>query len=55
MLVTFQSKAAAEITMYQEHARRILELMNKDVERGVITPAELPDAIRLLEAAVTDS
>ncbi|MBR7780607.1 DUF1840 domain-containing protein [Undibacterium luofuense] len=55
MLVTFQSKAAAEITMYKEHARRILELIHKDVDRGVITPAELPDAIRTLEAAVTDS
>ena len=55
MLITFKSKAATEITMYKEHARRILELLQKDVERGIITPAELPHAIEKIEAAVADS
>ncbi len=55
MLITFTSKAATEITMYQEHARRILELIKKDVERGILTPAELPHAIKMLEQAVEDS
>ncbi len=55
MLITFTSKAASEITMYQEHARRILELLKKDVERGILTPAELPAAIQLIEQAVEDS
>ncbi|MFZ4529176.1 MAG: DUF1840 domain-containing protein [Undibacterium curvum] len=55
MLITFKSKAASEITMYKEHAKRILEILHKDVERGVITPAELPHAIEKIEAAVADS
>ncbi|MEB0140796.1 MULTISPECIES: DUF1840 domain-containing protein [unclassified Undibacterium] len=55
MLITFKSKAATEITMYKEHARRILELLQKDVDRGIITPAELPHAIEKIEAAVADS
>ena len=55
MLITFKSKAATEVTMYKEHARRILELLEKDVERGVITPAELPHAIEKIEAAVANS
>lgn len=55
MLVTFQSKAAAEVTMYKEHARRFLELLGKNAERGVITVAELPGAIEKIEAAVAES
>jgi hypothetical protein len=55
MLITFKSKAAAEVTMYKEHARRILDMLNKDVERGVITSEETARAIRLIEAAVAES
>lgn len=55
MLITFKSKAATEITMYKEHARRILDLLHKDVDRGIITPAELPLAIVKIEAAIADS
>ena len=39
MLVTFKSKAAAEVLMYEDHAKRILDLLNKDVKRGIITAA----------------
>ncbi|MET0855455.1 MAG: DUF1840 family protein, partial [Telluria sp.] len=31
MLITFTSKAAAEVTMYKEHAKRMLDLLGKDV------------------------
>ena len=31
MLITFKSKAAAEVIMYKEHAQHILELIGKDV------------------------
>jgi hypothetical protein len=55
MLITFTSKAAAEVTMYKEHARRALELLNKDVNRGVLTFAETANAIKVLEAAVAES
>jgi uncharacterized small protein (DUF1192 family) len=55
MLMTFKSRAAAEILMYKEHARRILELLGKDVDQGVITVAELPAAIALLEKEIAAS
>lgn len=55
MLITFTSKAAAEVTMYKEHARRALELLHKDVDRGVLTFAETADAIKVIEAAVAES
>ena len=55
MLVTFKSKAAAEVLMYEEHAKRILDLLNKDVKRGIITAAEMPNAIAKLEAEIAES
>lgn len=55
MLVTFKSKAAAEVLMYEEHAKRILDLLNKDVKRGVLTSAELPNAVAKLEAEIAES
>ena len=54
MLVTFKSKAAAEVLMYQDHAKRILDLLHKDVKRGVITPAETATAITTLEAEIAE-
>ncbi len=55
MLVTFKSKAAAEVLMYEEHAKRILDLLNKDVKRGIITSAEAPNAVARLEAEIAES
>jgi septal ring factor EnvC (AmiA/AmiB activator) len=55
MLMTFKSRAAAEILMYKEHAQRILELLGKDVDQGVITVAELPTAIARLEKEIEAS
>lgn len=55
MLVTFKSKAAAEVLMYEEHAKRILDLLHKDVKRGVITSAEAPTAVATLEAEIAES
>jgi hypothetical protein len=55
MLVTFKSKAAAEVVMYEEHAKPLLELIGKDVKRGVITAEEAALAIVKLEAAVSES
>jgi hypothetical protein len=54
MLVTFKSKAAADVIMYKEHAKRILDLLGKDVSRGVITPEEIPSAIARLEAEIAE-
>lgn len=55
MLITFKSKAAAEVVMYKEHAKRILELLHKDLDRGVITAAETAGAIAKLEAEIAES
>jgi hypothetical protein len=55
MLVTFKSKAAAEVVMYEEHAKPLLDLIHKDIKRGVITAAETANAIARLEAAVNES
>lgn len=54
MLVTFKSKAAAEVLMYETHARPILDLLGKSVERGVITAEETGDAIHRIEAEITE-
>lgn len=55
MLVTFKSKAAADVLMYEEHAKRILDLLNKDVRRGIITAEEAPNAVAKLEAEIAES
>lgn len=52
MLVTFKSKAAGSIIMYEENAKPILDLFGKDVKQGIITPAETGDAIAKLEAEI---
>lgn len=55
MLVTFKSKAAAEVIMYQEHAKRILDLLHKNVDQGVITVAESAAAIATIETEIAQS
>lgn len=55
MLVKFKSKAAAEVLMYEDHAKRILDLFHKDVKRGVITAEEAPQAVAKLEAEIAES
>ncbi|RZI43947.1 DUF1840 domain-containing protein [Herbaspirillum sp. HC18] len=55
MLVTFKSKAAAEVLMYEEHAKRILDLLDKDVKRGIITAQETPHAVERLEEEIAES
>jgi hypothetical protein len=52
MLVTFKSKSSPEVTMYQEHAQRILDVLSKNPARGVITAAEAANALTLLEQEV---
>lgn len=55
MLVTFKSKAAAEIVMYEEHAKALLDLLHKDVKRGVVSVGETAAAVAKLESAIHDS
>lgn len=52
-LVIFHSKAAADITMFAENARRIFEILGRpESPRGVITSEQVPDALQRLTAAV---
>jgi hypothetical protein len=55
MLITFKSKAYPNVLMVQEHAQRILDLLHKDPERGVITAEEAPKAVQLLEHEIDES
>ncbi len=55
MLITFKSKAAADVLMYEQHAKRILDLLHKDVKRGVITVPELDGALQALEPVLAES
>jgi hypothetical protein len=55
MLIRFKSKAAAEVLMYEEHAKRILDLFGKDIHRGVLTAEEMPQAVQRLEAEIVES
>lgn len=55
MLITFTSKSAADVLMYEIHAKPLLDLLGKDTQRGVITAEETGDAIARIEAAVAAS
>lgn len=52
MLVQFKSKAASDVLMYEQHAKRILDLLHKDVAQGIITAGEMPDAVAQLEQEI---
>ncbi len=56
MLIVFKSKAAAEIIMYAEHAKLLLDIIGKDFEpadapRGIITAEQVPAALSKLKGA----
>ena len=55
MLVTFKSKAAADVVMYATHAKPILDLLHKDIKRGVITAGESAAALELLGNQIAQS
>lgn len=41
--------------MYEMHAKPLLDLLGKDVQRGVITAEEAADAIARIESAIIES
>ena len=55
MLITFTSKSSADVLMYEIHAKPLLDLLDKDIQRGVITAEETTEAIARIESAITDS
>lgn len=52
MLVKFKSKAAADLIMYEEHAKHILDLLGKETNQGIITAEETGKAITVIEAEI---
>ena len=52
MLVIFKCKVAGDIIMYEENAKPILELLGKDVAKGIITAAETGKVIARLEEEI---
>lgn len=60
MLVTFKSRAAADVPMYAEHAKMLLSVIGKSLEpeaapQGIITAADAPAALAKLKAAADAS
>ncbi|MDB5774794.1 MAG: hypothetical protein JWP38_927 [Herbaspirillum sp.] len=55
MLLTFKSKGAADVLMYENHAKRILDLLHKDTKIGVITAAETAHAVSVLEKEILNN
>lgn len=54
-LVVFRSKAAGEIFMFAETARRIFDIIGKpNAPRGVISAEQVGDALARLTAAVEE-
>jgi hypothetical protein len=52
MLITFKSKGAPNILMYEKDAKRMLDLLGKDTKRGVITKDEAASAIEKLQTEI---
>lgn len=55
MLITFKSKAAADVVMYKTHAQPIFDLLQKSPDQGILTAEEIPDALTKLEALIADN
>lgn len=54
MVITFQSRASADILMFGEVAERLLSIAGKDPKapQGILTVEQLPDAIARLREAI---
>ncbi|MDR2207596.1 MAG: DUF1840 domain-containing protein [Azoarcus sp.] len=54
MLITFKSKASADLLMFGDNAQPLLALLGKDdkATQGIVTVEQLPEAIARLESAI---
>lgn len=53
MLITFRSQASGDIMMFGDVARQMLRIVGKEpADKGIITVAQLPDAIVALKGAI---
>lgn len=54
-LVRFSSKAAGEVFMFEDNAKRLFEILGKDATaKGIVTAEQVPEALRKLKAAVEE-
>ena len=56
MLYTFKSAVSADVLMLDEPAKKLITLMGKDATetKGIVTVAQLPEAILRLRTAIED-
>ena len=54
MLVTFESAASGDLSMFEKSAGEVLALLGKDPDavRGIVTVEQLPGAIAALRTAI---
>jgi hypothetical protein len=53
MLITFRSQASGDVMMFADVARQMLRIVGKEpADKGIITVAQLPDAIVALKDAI---
>ena len=54
-MIVFRSDAAADIMMFDDVARRMMDIMGREFStRGILTVEQLPEAIARLRAAIAD-
>jgi hypothetical protein len=55
-LITFKTRAAGDVIMFGKVAGQLLTILGKDGDdhAGIITVAQLPDAIKRLEQAIAE-
>jgi hypothetical protein len=52
-MITFRSRAAADVMMFDDVAKRMMDLMGKEqTARGIVTVEQLPEVIARLKAAI---
>ncbi|NMG44773.1 DUF1840 family protein [Aromatoleum toluvorans] len=56
MLITFKSAAGADVIMFGDIAKRLVAILGKDPQdaKGIVTVAQLPDAIARLRATIDE-
>jgi hypothetical protein len=53
MLITFRSQASGDVMMFGDVARQMLRIIGKEsADKGIVTVAQLPDAIAALQHAI---
>lgn len=54
MLITFSSPASGDVIMFEDVAKRMIQIMGKDPsgKQGIVTVEQLPEAIARIKAAV---